>query len=89
MRHQNQVAKEKIKRASFLYHPLIGNAQEIGAQQSSKSALHERQASLYASQLCVEEQHRFRPWPNEYTIGHVIRNRQSGVLIAGMYTFII
>lgn len=86
VRHQKQVAREKIKRDSVLYHPLIGHVQEIGAQQSSKSALHERQALLCASQLRKEELHRFKPWPAEYTISQVIRNPQSGALIAGMYT---
>lgn len=85
VRHQKQVSKEKIKRAAFLYHPLIGHVQEIGARQSSKSALHERQAMLYASQLREEVLHRFKPWPTEYTIKHVIRNRQTGALIAGVY----
>lgn len=38
---------------------------------------------VYASQMRRRELHQFEPWPDGYSIGHVVRSRRSGGLIAG------
>lgn len=32
-----------------------------------------------------QQLHRFEPWPDEYSIKHVLRNKRSGVLIASAF----
>ncbi|BCR84412.1 uncharacterized protein ACHE_11814S [Aspergillus chevalieri] len=82
-RQTKKIAKEKIKKASFLYHPLIGCEREIGAQNVAHPVRREHQGLVYASQMRRRELHRFEPWPDEYSIRHVLRNKHSGVLVAG------
>ncbi|PYH99965.1 hypothetical protein BO71DRAFT_86590 [Aspergillus ellipticus CBS 707.79] len=77
-----RVTKEKIKRAAFLSHPLIGVQREIGSQHVSTSIRQEQRSSIYASQFHRNQLHQFEPWPDEYSIKHVLRNKRSGILIA-------
>ncbi|PWY94901.1 hypothetical protein BO94DRAFT_213279 [Aspergillus sclerotioniger CBS 115572] len=77
-----RVTKEKIKRAAFLSHPLVGVQREIGSQHVSTSIRQEQRSLIYASQLHRNQLHQFEPWPDEYTIKHVLRNKRSGILIA-------
>lgn len=55
---------------------------EIGGLTFSSSARQEQQTRIQASQLRRTELHRFEPWPNSYSIRHVLRNPRSGTLIA-------
>ncbi|GAB1211578.1 hypothetical protein ATERTT37_000701 [Aspergillus terreus] len=81
--HRSQrIAKEKIKRSAFLANPLLGINQEIGALNISKSVRQEQRGLLYASQVRRSRLHQFEPWPNDYTIKQVLRNKRSGILIA-------
>ncbi|OJJ86746.1 uncharacterized protein ASPGLDRAFT_23900 [Aspergillus glaucus CBS 516.65] len=82
-RQTKKIAKEKIKKASFLYHPLIGCDREIGAQNITHPVRKEHQGLVYASQMRRRVLHRFEPWPDEYSIRHALRNKRSGVLVAG------
>lgn len=84
-RQTKKIAKEKIKKASFLYHPLIGCEREIGAQNVTKPVRTEHQGLIYTSQMRKQQLHRFEPWPDEYSIKHVLRNKRSGVLIASAF----
>ncbi|KAF9886654.1 hypothetical protein FE257_011294 [Aspergillus nanangensis] len=81
--HRTQrVAKEKIKKSPFLTNPLIGVTNEVGAFHISKDVRQEQRGLLYASQLHRNQLHQFEPWPNDYTIKQVLRNKRSGILIA-------
>ncbi|KAL4890534.1 hypothetical protein BDV59DRAFT_90872 [Aspergillus ambiguus] len=81
--HRSQrIAKEKIKRSAFLTSPLLGVGREAGALHLSKSVRQEQRGLLYASQVCRSRLHQFEPWPDDYTIKHVLRNKRSGILIA-------
>ncbi|KAL2853049.1 WD40-repeat-containing domain protein [Aspergillus pseudodeflectus] len=73
---------EKIKRSASLRHPLFQIQRETGVLPSSRSLDHEQQGLAYASQLCRAQLHEFEPWPDQYTIKHVVRNPRSGILIA-------
>ncbi|OJZ92488.1 hypothetical protein ASPFODRAFT_262558 [Aspergillus luchuensis CBS 106.47] len=77
-----RATKEKIKRASFLSNPLLGVQREIGSELVSSSIRQEQRSVIYASQLRRNQLHQFEPWPDEYTIKHVLRNKRSGILIA-------
>ncbi|CAI7567558.1 unnamed protein product [Penicillium glandicola] len=81
IRFKQRKNTETIPRAASLRHPLVNIQREIGAIQSS-SARQEQQALIQASQLRRRELHRFEPWPNSYSIRHVLRNPRSGTLIA-------
>ncbi|KAL4797434.1 hypothetical protein BDV19DRAFT_45464 [Aspergillus venezuelensis] len=74
--------KEKIKRATCLQHPLIQAQREVGAIPNPRSVEHEQRGLAYASQFRRKELHQFEPWPDQYTIKHVVRNPKSGILIA-------
>ncbi|KAL5052109.1 hypothetical protein BDW71DRAFT_5381 [Aspergillus fruticulosus] len=74
--------KEKIKRAACLQHPLIQAQREVGALPVSRLVEHERRGLAYASQFRRKQLHQFEPWPDQYTIKHVVRNPRSGILIA-------
>lgn len=82
VKHNQRVAKEKIKKATSLANPLMGVDREIGTRCISKSARQEQQGLIYASQVRRKELHRFEPWPDEYSIRQVLRNQRSGILIA-------
>ena len=85
-RQNTRLSKEKIKKAHFLYHPLIGCEQELGgAQKIPKPARREQQGLVYTSQLRRREVHRFEPWPDDYSIKHVVRSQRSGALVASGY----
>ncbi|KAJ1714877.1 hypothetical protein NYO67_3011 [Aspergillus flavus] len=77
-----RIAKEKIKRAAFLANPLIGAEREIGTQLVTKSSRQDQRGLLYASQIRRNQLHQFEPWPDEYSIKHVLRNQRSGILVA-------
>ncbi|KAB8074189.1 hypothetical protein BDV29DRAFT_174128 [Aspergillus leporis] len=77
-----RVAKEKIKRATFLANPLIGAERELGTQYITKSVRQEQCGLLYAGQFHRNQLHQFEPWPDEYSIKHVLRNQRSGILVA-------
>ncbi|KAE8152452.1 hypothetical protein BDV25DRAFT_137901 [Aspergillus avenaceus] len=77
-----RVAKEKIKRATFLNNPLIGAGREIGTRLEPKSAWQEQRGLLYSSQLRQNRLHQFEAWPDDYSIKHVLRNKRSGILVA-------
>ncbi|KAJ5787071.1 hypothetical protein N7457_002061 [Penicillium paradoxum] len=74
-------AKETIRKAASLRHPLVNLQREIGGLGFSSSA-RQQQTRIQASQLRRRELHRFEPWPNSYSIRHVLRNPRSGTLIA-------
>ncbi|KAL4999255.1 hypothetical protein BDV10DRAFT_184420 [Aspergillus recurvatus] len=74
--------KEKIKRAACLQHPLIQAQREVGSLPVSSLVEHEQRGLAYASQLRRKQLHQFEPWPDQYTIKHVVRNPRSGILIA-------
>ncbi|GAB1191917.1 hypothetical protein APSETT444_001101 [Aspergillus pseudonomiae] len=77
-----RIAKEKIKKAAFLSNPLIGAEREVGTQIVTKSARQDQRGLLYAGQLRRNQLHQFEPWPDEYSIKHVLRNQRSGILVA-------
>ncbi|CAP99463.1 Pc22g21750 [Penicillium rubens Wisconsin 54-1255] len=81
-RFRQRENKETIRKAASLKHPLVNLQREIGVIVSSR-ARQEQQARIQASQLHRGELHRFEPWPNSYSIRHVLRNPRSGTLIAG------
>ncbi|KXG54188.1 uncharacterized protein PGRI_073320 [Penicillium griseofulvum] len=81
-RFRQRESKETIRKAASLRRPLVNVHREIGTLVSS-SARQEQQARIQASQLHRGELHRFEPWPNSYSIRHVLRNPRSGTLIAG------
>ncbi|KAJ5820376.1 hypothetical protein N7474_005967 [Penicillium riverlandense] len=78
-------AREKVKTAAFLDHPLNNVPREIATNLLSGSARREQQAVVYASQLQRKKLHEFEPWPDHYSIRHVLRNPKSGILIASGY----
>jgi hypothetical protein len=73
---------EKIKRSASLRHPLFQIQRETGVLPTSRSLDHEQQGLAYASLLYRAQLHEFEPWPDQYTIKHVVRNPRSGILIA-------
>ena len=83
VRNSRRVAAEKIKKAPILSHPLIGADKETGTH-LSKNVKQENYALAYASHMRRKQLHRFEPWPNDYSIKHVLRNKRSGILIASM-----
>ncbi|KAL2821744.1 WD40-repeat-containing domain protein [Aspergillus cavernicola] len=74
--------KEQIKRAACLRHPLFQVQREIGVISTPRSVEHERRGLGYASQFRRDQLHQFEPWPDQYTIKHIVRNPRSGILIA-------
>lgn len=80
-----RIARETVRKPSFLHHPLVGVDREVGARIASSSELQDRQASVYVSQLRRKRLHDFEPWPGPYNIRHVLRNPRSGVLITSTY----
>ncbi|KAL4821542.1 hypothetical protein BDW67DRAFT_150994 [Aspergillus spinulosporus] len=74
--------KEKIKRSTCLQHPLIQAQREVGALPVSRFVEQEQRGLAYASQFRRKQLHQFEPWPDQYTIKHVVRNSRSGILIA-------
>jgi hypothetical protein len=80
-------AREKVKTAAFLDHPLNNVPREIATNLLSGSARREQQAVVYASQLQRKKLHEFEPWPDHYSIRHVLRNPKSGILIASECSF--
>ncbi|PTU23463.1 hypothetical protein P175DRAFT_0515337 [Aspergillus ochraceoroseus IBT 24754] len=77
-----RVEKEKIKRAECLQNPLIQAYREVGTLPMPRCVEHERRGLAYASQLFRNQLHQFEPWPDQYTIKHILRNPRSGILIA-------
>ncbi|KAL2868701.1 uncharacterized protein BJX67DRAFT_34095 [Aspergillus lucknowensis] len=73
---------ENIRRSTYLQHPLILAQREVGAPPTSASREHERTGLAYASQFHRNRLHEFEPWPDQYTIKHVVRNPRSGILVA-------
>ncbi|KAL4776873.1 hypothetical protein BDW60DRAFT_213465 [Aspergillus nidulans var. acristatus] len=74
--------KEKIKRATCLQNPLIQVQREVGSLPVSRLVEQEQRGLAYASQFRRKQLHQFEPWPDQYTIKHVVRNSRSGILIA-------
>lgn len=68
---------------------MVNLQREIGAVESSSRARQEQQARIQASQLHRGELHRFEPWPNAYSIRHVLRNPRSGTLIASEFHWLL
>jgi hypothetical protein len=87
-RFRQRENKETIRKAASLKHPLVNLQREIGVIVSSR-ARQEQQARIQASQLHRGELHRFEPWPNSYSIRHVLRNPRSGTLIAGEFHWLL
>ncbi|KAL5333481.1 hypothetical protein BJX70DRAFT_61467 [Aspergillus crustosus] len=75
-------AKEKIKRAACLRHPLMQAQREVGAAPTLRPVEHEQIGLAYASQIRRKQLHQFEPWPDQYTIKQIVRNPRSGILIA-------
>ncbi|KAL3481124.1 hypothetical protein BJX99DRAFT_253784 [Aspergillus californicus] len=73
---------ETIKRAACLRHPLLLAQREVGAHFMSRDIELEQRGLGYASQLHRNQLHQFEPWPDQYTIKHIVRNPRSGILIA-------
>lgn len=88
VRLSRRVAAEKIRKAAILSHPLIGADREVGAC-LLRSVRSEQHALTYATQMRRKELHRFEPWPNDYSIKHVLRNTRSGILIASMFIWLL
>lgn len=80
--------KETIRKSASLKHPLVHLQREVGAVATS-GGRQEQQARIQASQLHREELHRFEPWPNSYSIRHVLRNPRSGTLIASEFHWLL
>jgi hypothetical protein len=74
--------KEKIKRATCLQNPLIQVQREVGSLPVSRLVEQEQRGLAYASHFRRKQLHQFEPWPDQYTIKHVVRNSRSGILIA-------
>ncbi|KAJ5670740.1 uncharacterized protein N7477_006103 [Penicillium maclennaniae] len=74
-------ARETVRKAAFLHHPLLGAYREIGSPLPATARL-DHQAQIYASQLRRKKLHQFEPFPKDYSIRHVLRNPRSGILIA-------
>jgi hypothetical protein len=87
-RFRQRENKETIQKAASLKHPLVNLQREIGVIVSAR-ARQEQQARIQASQLHRGELHRFEPWPNSYSIRHVLRNPRSGTLIAGEFHWLL
>ncbi|KAF3387144.1 hypothetical protein F1880_001246 [Penicillium rolfsii] len=86
--HVNQrIARETVRKPSFLHHPVVGVDREIGSRLVSSSELQDRQASIYASQLRRKRLHNFEPCPGPYNIRHVLRSPRSGILITSTICF--
>lgn len=81
--------RETIRKAASLKHPLVHLQREVGAVETSSRARQEQQARIQASQLHRGELHRFEPWPNSYSIRHVLRNPRSGTLIASEFHWLL
>ncbi|KAJ5143736.1 uncharacterized protein N7515_002523 [Penicillium bovifimosum] len=79
---QQRIAKETVRKATSLRHPLVNLQREMGILGFSSTARQEQRARIQASQLHRTDLHRFEPWPNTYGISHVLRNPRSGTLIA-------
>ncbi|OJJ47948.1 hypothetical protein ASPZODRAFT_131562 [Penicilliopsis zonata CBS 506.65] len=80
-----RLATEKIKKSKLLSHPIITVEREVGAQNVSRGIRLERQGLIYANRMRRKELHRFEPWPDHYSVRHVLRNNRSGILIASGY----
>ncbi|KAJ5167724.1 uncharacterized protein N7482_003318 [Penicillium canariense] len=76
-----RVARETVRKPSFLHHPLVGADREIRARASTLATLRDEQAGIYVSQLRRRKLHQFEPWPDDYSMRHVLRNPRSGALI--------
>ncbi|CEJ56648.1 hypothetical protein PMG11_02849 [Penicillium brasilianum] len=76
-----RIARETVRKPSFLHHPLIGVDREVGTHVFSAPELQDRQASIYVSQLKRTKLHQFEPWPGPCNIRHVLRHPRSGILI--------
>ncbi|KAL4802752.1 hypothetical protein BDV18DRAFT_60752 [Aspergillus unguis] len=74
--------KETIKKAACLRHPLLQAKREVGAFPVTRAVEQEQRGLAYASQLRRKQLHQFEPWPDQYTIKHIVRNPRSGILIA-------
>ncbi|KAI9372006.1 hypothetical protein BJX61DRAFT_534342 [Aspergillus egyptiacus] len=74
--------KEKIKKAAYLQHPLTQVQRELGTILVPRSVENEQRGLAYASQFRRNQLHQFEPWPDQYTIKHIVRNPKSGILIA-------
>ncbi|KAH8431885.1 uncharacterized protein LDX57_009535 [Aspergillus melleus] len=77
-----RLTKEKIKKAAFLENPLLGIGREVEGRPVSKSVRQEQRGLLYANQFRRNQLHQFEPWPDDYSIKHVLRNKRSGILVA-------
>lgn len=80
-RVSQRIARETVRKPSFLHHPLVGVDREVQAHVLSAAELQDRQASVYMSQLKRNKLHKFEPWPGNWNIRHVLRNPRSGALI--------
>lgn len=78
------MAKETVRKAGLMNHPLVRNEREIGSRILPLYLQQEKQARIYVSQLHRKKLHQFEPWP-DYSIQHVLRNPRSGILIASKY----
>jgi len=79
-----RMAKETVRKAGLMNHPLVRNEREIGSRILPLYLQQEKQARIYVSQLHRKKLHQFEPWP-DYSIQHVLRNPRSGILIASKY----
>ena len=83
-----RMAKETVRKAGLMSHPLVRNDREIGSRILPNYLQQEKQARIYVSQLHRKKLHQFEPWP-DYSIQHVLRNPRSGILIASMYQYYV
>lgn len=84
-RASQRIARETVRKPSFLHHPLVGVDREVGARVTCSAELQDRQASVYVSQLKRKRLHVFEPWRGPFNIRHVLRNPRSGALITSKY----
>ncbi|KAL1981019.1 hypothetical protein VTN96DRAFT_3243 [Rasamsonia emersonii] len=79
-----RTAKERVKRAGCLTHPLTRVGTEVGEQLMPGFAMQARQGKAYASQLQRRELCKFSRDGSELPIADFARHDRSGVIVAGI-----
>lgn len=55
----------------------------MGIRSSLRSSRRGQQGLAYAGQMVRRPLHRFDPWGDQFSIGHAVRSRECGILVAG------
>ncbi|OXV05870.1 hypothetical protein Egran_06362 [Elaphomyces granulatus] len=75
-----RIAKERIRKAKSLAHPLSGVNREAGIMNTSNNMTLRRNGEAYASQLQRKELHSFSPLGDGIPISHFVRHPVTGAL---------